>query len=146
MTICFWLGGPGDIEGIAGEEFYERVVPILFGKGGEALLELREGGLGGTDGPAAGEAAQGQRQTGGRGYDENQDESEAGGGHASVRKGERVGDQDQQHGGEQSADGEDGDAAQQGAPAQALFQLRNVSVKLFAETHEASRGVASLDN
>ena len=34
----------------------------------------------------------------------------------------------------QRAAGEDGEAAQQGAPAQTLFQLRNVCVKLFAET------------
>ena len=136
------LGGVGDFEGVAGEEFDEGIATIAFGEGGEALLELREGGFGGADGAAAGEAAQGQRQSGGSGDGQNQDQGEAGGGDAAVRKGERVGDGDEQERGHQSAAGEDGEAAQQGAPAQTLFQLRNVCVKLFAETHGTSSGVA----
>jgi hypothetical protein len=145
----FGLGGLGDVEGVPGEKFDKGVfalVPVAFGEGGEALLELREGGFGGSDGPAAGEAAQRKRQPGGCGYGQDQDQSEAGGGDGAVRKGECVGDEDQHQRGDESAAGEDGEAAQQGAPAQTLFQLRNVCVKLFAETHRTSLCIECLDN
>jgi len=148
------LGGLGDIEGIAGKEFYKGIfvpVNIALNEGCQALLELREGGFGGTDGPAAGQAAQGQSQACGSSDGEDQDESEAGGGYASMRKGERIGDGDQDQCGQQSAAGENGKAAQQSAPTQTLFQLRNVSVKLLAETHgtsnyTVSNGMAGVDN
>ena len=133
------LGGLRDVERVAGQKFNKGIVAVALGEGGEALLELREGGFGGSDRAAAGQAAQGQRQPGGGGNGQNQDQSEAGGGHASVRKGERIGDGDQHQRRHQSAAGENGQAAQQGAPAQTLFQLRNVCVKLFAETHGTSR-------
>ena len=45
----------------------------------------------------------------------------------------------------QSAAGENRQAAQQGAPTQTLFQLRNVCVKLFAETHGTSNGTANVN-
>ena len=135
------LGGLGDFEGVAGQEFNKGILAVALGEGGEALLELREGGFGGSDRAAAGQAAQGQRQSGGSGNGQNQDQSEAGGGHASLRKGERIGDGDQHQRRHQSAAGENGQAAQQGAPAQTLFQLRNVCVKLFAETHGTSNRV-----
>ena len=63
------------------------ILAVALGEGGEALLELREGGFGGSDGAAAGQAAQGQRQPGGRGNGQNQDECEARGGDAAMRKG-----------------------------------------------------------
>ncbi len=73
---------------------------------------MREGGLGGFDGAAAGEAAQGQSESGRGGNGQNQDQCEAGGGYASVRKGESVGDRDQHQRRHQRAAGENGEAAQ----------------------------------
>ena len=140
------LGGLGDVESVAGQKFDKGIVAVAFRESGEALLELREGGFGGSDGAAAGQAAQGQRQSGGSGDGQNQDQCEAGGGHASLRKGERVGDGDQHQRRHQSAAGENGQAAQQGAPAQTLFQLRNVCVKLFAGSHVASNRGANANN
>src|SRR6202034_2665714 len=82
---------------------------------------------------------QGQNQASGSGDGQNQNQREAGGGNASVRKGQRVGNGNESKRGYQSADGEDGQAAQYSAPAQTLFQLRNVCVKLFAGSHSTSR-------
>ena len=106
------LGGLRDVERVAGQKFNKGILPVALGESGEALLELREGGFGGSDRAAAGQAAQGQRQSGGSGNGQNQDQSEAGGGHAAMRKGERVGDGDQHQRRHQSAAGEDGQAAQ----------------------------------
>ena len=53
----FRLGGSGDVESVAGEEFDEGVLTITLGKGGEALGELRKRGFGGFDGAPAGQAA-----------------------------------------------------------------------------------------
>ena len=95
MTSSFGLGGAGDVQSIAGEQFNEGIATVAFGEGGEALLELREGGFGGSDGAAAGQAAQRQRQSGGSGDGQNQDQCEAGGGDAALRKREGIGDGDQ---------------------------------------------------
>ncbi len=139
MTNSRGLGGLGDVERVAGKKLDKRILAVALGERGEALLELREGGFGGSDGAAAGQAAQGQRQSGGSGNGQNQDQREASGGDASMRKGERVGDSDQHQRRHQSAAGENGKAAQHGAPAQTLFQLRNVCVKLFAGSHGTSQ-------
>ena len=139
------LGGLGDIQSIAGQEFDKGIAAVAFGEGSEALLELREGGFGDSDRAAASQAAQRQRQPGGSGDGHNQDQPEAGGGYAALRKRERIGDGDQHQCGYQRPAGENGEAAQQSAPAQTLFQLRNVCVKLFAETHGTSNGAASVD-
>ena len=136
------LRGLGDFEGFAGQQFDERILAVAFGEGAEALLELRKGGFGGSHGAAAGETAQRERQPGGRGDGQHEDDGEARDGDAAVRKGERVGHQDGGQGGQQSGDGDDRHAAQQRAPTQTLFQLPNVCVKLFAETHcPSSRAV-----
>ncbi len=75
-----------DVEGVAGEEFDERVATVFFGEGGEALFELREGGFGGADGAAAGEAAEGDGESGGGGEGKDEDQGEAGGGDAAGGK------------------------------------------------------------
>ncbi len=139
------LGGLGDIEGIAGQEFDERIVALTFLKSGEALLELREGGFGGLDGAASREASQRHDESGGSGNGKNQDQRETGGGDASVREGESVGDGDQHQGRDQRAAGENGQTAEPGAPSQTLFQLRDVGVKLCAGVHGASSGTADVD-
>ena len=84
MTICLGSADLRDVQRVAGQEFYKRILPVALCKGGEALLELREGGFGGSNGAAASEAAQGQGQAGGCGEGQNQDQGEAGGGHAAV--------------------------------------------------------------
>src|SRR4029077_21162087 len=88
----FGLGGVGDFESVTGQQFNKRIAvcndAVPLSEGDEALLELREGGFGGSDRPAAGQAAQGQRQSGGSGDRQNQDQSEAGRGYASMRKGQ----------------------------------------------------------
>ncbi len=134
------LGGLRDVERVRGQQFNERISAIALGESGEALLELRESGFSGSDRAAASQASQRQRQPGGGGNGQDQDESEAGGGHAAMREGERIGDGDQHQRRHQSTAGEDGQAAQHSVPAQTLLQLRNVGVKLFAETHGTSHG------
>ena len=134
------LGGLRHVQRVAGQQFDERIVAVALGERGQALLELREGGFGGSDGAAASQAAQGQSQPGARGDGQNQNQREAGGGHAAMRKRERIGDRHQHQRRHQSAAGENRQAAQQRAPAQTFFQLRNVCVKLFAETHGTSHG------
>src|SRR4029079_11606005 len=95
---------------------------------------------GGSYRAAASQTAQGQRQSCGGGDGEDQDKSEAGCGHTAMRESQRIGDRDQHQRGYQSAARENGQAAQRSTPAQTLLQLRNVGVKLFAETHGTSHG------
>ena len=47
----------------------------------------------------------------------------------------RENEEDEHERGQQCASGENRRAAEDRAPAQALFDLRNICVKLFAETH-----------
>jgi len=65
VTIC-WAVRMGDVErGSPAKSINEPGSwPVALSESGEALLKLREGGFGGLDCAAAGQAAQGQRQPG----------------------------------------------------------------------------------
>ena len=84
------------MEGVAGQQFNEGITAVAFGESGESLLELREGRFSGSDGAAARQAVQRQRESGGSGDGQNQDECEAGGSDAAIGKRARIGDDDQQ--------------------------------------------------
>jgi len=121
------LGGLRDLKGVRSQKFNEGIFSVALSEGGEALLELRENGLGGSDRTAAGQAAQGSANRPRRRWPESRS-VRASGGHTSMGKGERIGDRHQHQRRHQSAASEDGHARSKVLQRKRFFQLRNICV------------------